>query len=1022
MKAATALLRGLGLAGVLLALCAAGAPGPPRATPDAAAAMVDVKHVSWPMERTAPSRITALGQSRDGYLWVGSVEGLFRFDGVTFEKIRPAAPRAGPYVVSALYGARSGRLWVGLGRSGGLAYYEGGQLRDARMPKPSREVTGIAETPDGAIWVARGGRFVDTLARFRDGRWEDIGEGWNFPSQRVWQILTARNGVLWVVLNDTIVRLPPGARRFEATGASVGWRASIAEDAAGRIWVSDGGDPVPLAAARRAVSDTEEHAGPAVNAKIVFDRKGRLWGTTLTRGLFRIDAPAAPGQHPSQPPGTRRTFTEDDGLTSNQARTIFLDREGNLWVGTELGLDMLRPAALAIEPGIPANSPESYHIAVTADGTVYVSDADTLYRIAPRGAPVALFTTRSYPGALCAARDGGVWLSLRDEVIRVDGARVEHIAKPAVATYYGCAQDAAGRLWLPAVDRGLLWHDAAGWHQWPGIGPDVGVPGDAVVAPDGRAAILFRRPPPPLVAAPFLALGKDNLGVGVPESLLPTRDMLLASGTQGLSAVTADGLRTLPAARYPWLGSVNGLVETRSGHVWTIGDAGIVRMEADALRAALARPGRPLAHRVFDFNDGLNSFVQKAAGLQVVEGGDGRLWFLTRRNVLVMDPARIDRNALAPSLAIRAVVAGGRRYRDPQALGLPAGTTALTVDFTATSLTVPDRVRFRYRLEGVDAGWVTPPPGRRSASYVELGPGEYRFHVIASNNDGVWNREGAVLRFTIPPTLVQTWPFRIFLALCIALALWLLYRLRLRSVKGQIRGRLEARSAERESIARDLHDTLLQGVQGLILRFHAIADQLPAQDPARASIDQTLDRAEELLAEGRDRVGDLRRSACRKLEGVLAELARSQPFSADVEVVFTTTGRSRPVRAPTVDEVAQIVGEALFNAARHARATRVEIALEYTRRCLRVSVGDNGVGIAEQALVPAAGSRHYGIIGMRERAGRIGGLLRIAGTPGAGTVVELRVPGAVAYPVRERDAGGDPWWRRVLRRAREDSL
>jgi signal transduction histidine kinase/ligand-binding sensor domain-containing protein len=978
--------------------------------------VVDMKHVSWPMENGAPSRIGALEQSRDGYLWIGSVEGLFRFDGVTFEHIVDERRRGGPFVVAALLGARNGDLWVGLARSGGVALYRHGRLVDARMPNPSREVSGLAETRDGAVWVARGGRLVNPLARYRQGRWEEIGPRWGLPDQRIWQLLTGRDGTLWVVLTGRVMRLRPGAHRFERVGEPVMWRAGIAEDPSGRIWVSDGDGVRPIGTPLRRSASVRTGPSPqdARSTKILFDRRGRLWGTSLSRGLFRIDHPGMGANvytvsWSSQAWG----FTAAHGLTSDQARAILIDREGNLWVGTELGLDMLRPASLMVEPGIPADSAESYHIAATDDGSVYVSDVDTLYRILPGAAPEVVLRTPNLPGALCSAPGGAVWLILRDKAVRVTRSGTQTVPKPIEATYYGCAVDRAGRLWLPAVDRGLLWREGGRWRKWPGLRAGLGVPGDAVTMPDGRAAILFRNRPPAMPGAPFLPLSKERLRIGNLEGLLPGRRVLMVGGAQGIAAVSANGVRTLDTRRYPWLGSVNGLVQTPAGDTWMIGDSGITRMRSDALAAAFVRPGSALPHRIYDFNDGLNSFAQKTSGAQVAAGGDGRVWFLTRRNVLTIDPRRLERNPRPPTVLIRAVVVGDQRYRDPAALTLPAGTTRLSIDFTATSLAVPARVRFRYRLKGVDPGWIDPQ-GRRMADYGELGPGTYRFQVIASNNDGVWNRTGAELRLTIPPTWYETWIFRAAALLILGLLLWFLYSLRLRQVSGRIRERLEARSAERDRIARDLHDTLLQGVQGLIMRVHAIAERLPADDPARRSIDQTLDRAEDLMIEGRERVRDLRSRDQLNLDALLADIARSQPFDPAVEFGFATVGTPAPVCGPIVDEVGQIAGEALFNAARHAQASHVEVRVEHAGRQLIITIADDGIGFDEGRLGTSIGNGHYGIVGMRERAKRIGGTLTFASRPGGGTMVVLEIPASIAYEPGNPAAGG--MWTRLWRR------
>ena len=381
-----ALCLGLMLHGVAVA-----APATPKVEP-----LYQFKHVSWPMERGAPSRIDAITQSRDGYLWIGSVDGLFRFDGVNFEPIPLETTDHGSTVVAEVLGARSGEVWAGLGRSGGVAVYRGGRLVDAHMPNPSREVTGLAEDGSGAIWVARGGRKRDTLARFDHGRWLEIGADWNLPQQEIWQILFARDGTMWVVLNDTVVRRRPGVNRFEPTGVTISRRSSLAEDADGRIWLSDekgtrilqgGASNLAQAAAGRVYP----HADRVGGTKVFFDRRGDLWGATWTDGVFQIAAPGAvagAGPHAA----LTSTFKAVNGLTSDQTHALFEDREGNIWIGTELGLDMLRPAGVVVEPSIPANSPRGYLMAATPDGVIHIQDDQALYTIEP-GKPARVVAT-----------------------------------------------------------------------------------------------------------------------------------------------------------------------------------------------------------------------------------------------------------------------------------------------------------------------------------------------------------------------------------------------------------------------------------------------------------------------------------------------------------------------------------------------------------------------------------------------------------------------------------------------------
>ena len=842
---------------------------------------------------------------------------------------------------------------------------------------------------------------MNTLARYSDGRWTEYGAASGLPAEPVWGMLFARDGAQWVVTNSTVLLRPAGAANFRPTGIAVAPRASLAEGPGGGIWVSDAGRTRLIARENGRPLGSQPaffaHPDRIGGTRMLFDRDGNLWQTSWNSGVLRIrspDQPATPrGIDPGQPVAA---FDAAAGLTSDQMHALFQDREGNIWIGTELGLDMLRPAPISVEPGIPANSPSSYRMAATRDGTVYVADATALYAIRPGASPARVMAIGTAAEALCADRADGVWLVVGDRIYHVEGASHATVPKPPGVTALGCVQDGKERLWLPALDHGLFWREDGMWHQWPGLTPDRGLPANAALTGAGEAAILFRTTPPEWPDVPFATLSPARSRVGGIEGLLPGRTAVFVSGAKGLEAPLTSGTGILSAAQYPWAASLNGLAQTAAGDTWAIGDSGIVRLRSSDLDRALHQPGGAVPYRLFDFRDGLNSFAQKAPGAQIVAGGDGRIWFLTRRNVMRIDPAALTMNHLAPTVIIRSLRADGRPVdltSDPR---LPAGTSTVQFGYTATSLTVPQRVRFRYRLTGFDDRWIDPG-GQRSATFSGLGPGAYVFQVIAANEDGVWNQTGRTLAFTIDRAFYQTWWFRIIAAAVISLVLYLIYVARVRYLGGLIRERLAERTLERERIARELHDTLIQGVQGLIMRFQAVADRLAHDKQAQAILLPALDRAEEMLVEGRDRVKGLRRLDQRHLHRELEHLIESQAFDGPVDLSLTGRGAARLIAPDIVDDIVAIVGEALCNAARHAQPGRIEIHVEYGARAIELSVKDDGVGIAPDRLSPAAQPGHYGLLGMRERARRIKGKLTIESAPGAGTTVRLTIPARLAY-------------------------
>ncbi|WP_181259375.1 ATP-binding protein [Pseudoduganella armeniaca] len=437
----------------------------------------------------------------------------------------------------------------------------------------------------------------------------------------------------------------------------------------------------------------------------------------------------------------------------------------------------------------------------------------------------------------------------------------------------------------------------------------------------------------------------------------------------------------------------------RDGTLWMNGGAGLSAIAPAELRRAAADPAHRVRFERLDYRDGLVGTASAITPLpSAIRATDGTLWFSTMASVFAFDPAQLPRNALVPPVYVTALKAGGQAWPARQGVLLPPHTSALEVEFTALSYRSAERVGFRYQLEGVDHGW-QEAQGRRAAHYTNLAPGRYRFRVIASNDDGVWNEQGAALSFEIAPSLTQTLWFRVLCALGVALALWLLHRMRLRRVARGLAARINERHAERERIARELHDTLLQSIQGLILKMTAAVHRL--RDGEREPLEAALDQANRVLAEGRDRVAGLRGEALPA--GGLAQAISSQgePLARDHGVRFSvvTEGTSMPLDDAVAQEALAIVREAVWNAFAHAQPRSVSVTLCHAPAELRIAVVDDGRGMPREIVDEGGRSGHWGIPGMRERALKIGATLSLA-TSAQGTVWTLRVPC--------RDSSGKP--------------
>jgi len=459
------------------------------------------------------------------------------------------------------------------------------------------------------------------------------------------------------------------------------------------------------------------------------------------------------------------------------------------------------------------------------------------------------------------------------------------------------------------------------------------------------------------------------------------------------------------------------LVKDPAENIWLYTRCGLIRLPRAELDRWWQHPNAVVQYTMLDEFDGMQPGLTSLKP-QAARSPDGRLWFVNGRILQMFDPLHPTRNELPPPVHIEEIVADRRSYLPAQDLHLPALTRDLEIDYTALSFVAPQRVRFRYKLDGRDASWQEPGK-RRQAFYSDLPPGNYKFHVIASNNDGVWNETGAALTFVVLPAFYQTVWFRIVASVLVLLVFWSLYLLRMRQVTEQIQARLSERLVERERIARELHDTLLQGFQGLVLRFQAVMKQLPQQGQARQMMEKALDRADEVLFEGRQRVRDLRSESTtlnelgETLESYGTELAEDGAVSFTLAVI----GAPIPIETIVGDECYRVGREALTNAFLHSRGTKVEVEITYDRARLRLNVRDDGVGM-DQAVLNNGKPGHWGLSGMRERAERIGGQLSIWSTPGAGAEIDLTVPAKVAY---SRENTERPWQRllRAIRGAKE---
>jgi len=871
----------------------------------------------------------------------------------------------------------------------------------------------LAEGRDGTLWAGTDAG----LWRFENDIWTDAGKRWNFPAKPAKLLYFDKSGTLWVATDDSILFLPLGRDHFQQGGA-IGFVSTFTQSPNGTIWIADTNRTVHAIGPTGSPSRIIPTEILVRATSVLFDRQGSLWIGVAGEGLRRIANPERAHAHQIASAGVEaERFSAKDGLSGDYVISVLEDREGNIWYGTSRGLDRFRDGEFT--PVTIRDGDQPLAIAASGDGSLWVgSDSrGALQHIAGNTAPMLLPQNVTGTYTLYEDQTGSVFASTPHGVGRLIDGRFTYFpirGSPQPHSVWGTTSDSGGGLWLLDSERGVLRlfnGELTNFGQSPGLKLAVCAHGDH------RGWVWFGRRDGKIVVyrnSQFHIFGPAD---GLPAEQIWTiagdrQDHIWVGGEGGLSEFKNERFRTLTGQSGLPASIVGGIVEDQDGFLWLATEIGALRIDPRDFDRAATDPAYHLPYISYNVLDGIPGNVQ-FAGLpfpKVARTTDGRIWFAATNGLAYIDPRRrIPKNKLPPPVHIESVKVDRKQIDPVQGIALARHTHDVEIDYTALSLSVPERVLFRYRLEGADTDWQEAGI-RRQAFYNNLRPKQYRFRVIACNNDGVWNEAGASWSFSVAPYLYETAWFRVLCAVMGACLVWTLYRMRLRQITMRVNLRYEERLAERGRIARELHDTLLQSFQGLMLRLQTVEDLLPLR-PAEAKqvLETTLERADEAIAEGRDAVQDLRGSTVATND--LAHSLRSfgQDLSTRTSTAFQmiVEGTPRDLHPILRDEVYRIGREALQNAFRHARASHVEAEITYEPKFFRLRIRDDGQGIEPQILDTGERRGHWGLPGMRERAEQIGARLDVWSRASAGTEIELSVPGPVAYATaRARDR----WW------------
>jgi ligand-binding sensor domain-containing protein/signal transduction histidine kinase len=971
--------------------------------------------------------VRAIAQTPNGYLWLGTENGLARFDGVRFENfgLENTPVLQNPNVIFLQTDA-NGTLWVGTGNR--VYAWDGRRLtaQDWQLSSGDQADRLLISRTNEVFFSSVQGRLIHGVKQ-SDGNWEWSRSPPIGPSRfaveksgQIWRL--SLGGILWRMngLQPERVQLP----------ATVGFLNVMIADAVGRVWLGtdrqlllltdgqfkpvsppadDSNISVPdiystrdgaiLVAANghlwerkndewRLFVDSWPVRQPPVSL-MMQDREGSLWFNQYGHGLLRLDHE-----------GNILKLTSKNGLPGDLVRAFFQDREGNLWVGIDRGgLVRLRAKEFqSLGPDAGLSDPVALGICEDHKGAIWATTyggglnrwADgkfTHFDLGPNGTPGYLFTVFPDRKGLLwvGTRDTGVFVRENDEFFHPFPTNA--IPAPVRAIY----QDRTGTIWLGSGEGVFGWRDERLEHfatdtelahaDIRGFAEDS--TGALWIATHGNGLHRFQ-------AGIHTALHKaDGLPNEYVRSLLADNDGTVWIGMYGGGLLRwKDGKLTAAAARKDLPDDVICQMEDDgAGHLWVATHHGLFQVAKKELNAFADGRIKSVFCIVYAKHDGLPA-VEFSGGIQPAgwRTHDGRLWFATDNGLVSLQPADVTINPLPPPVSVESLLVDGELFASSLDLGknvadlrrplnIPAGRTQFEFRFTALSFTAPDNVRFQYRLAGLEKKWIDGGINR-TANYNYLPPGNYEFQVRAANNDGVWNETGATVAFALLPHFWQRWWFRAAMVAVVIGLMWLAYNRRMARLRELERLRLR--------IARDLHDDVGANLASVALIAEAMEKQPAFGDPAdlkRIAL-HTIDALRDIvwfIDPARDRLGDLeirmRDTAPMLLAGIKYEF----------ETIMLDPDRNLPPAFRR--NIFPIFKEALHNIASHARASRVSIVLDCRDGVLRLRVKDDGKGFDEPAIVPGNGLRN-----LRRRADEMNGTVRIESAPGKGTSVEFAAP------------------------------
>jgi ligand-binding sensor domain-containing protein len=927
------------------------------------------------------SSISSIVQTSDGYLWLGTRGGLVRFDGVKFTLFNTQTQSLKDDEVMDLIEDEKGGLWIGT-YGGGLTIYRHGKFTTFTENEglAGDQVLSIQKGKGGVIWIGTS----DGLSRYKDGKFTNYTMKDGLAGNKIRSLYMDSSGTLWI-------GSPSGLNLFKEERITLfdqkglGTRPSINRitgSSDGTIWIQKRGssiyrlrgDEVKQYSFSRDFNAREMHvdkdssvwiasdigllrfkdqefslynsgpAGIATPTTLCFDHEGSLWIGTQSEGLARLkDFHLV-------------TFTADDGLQSNFILSVYESSRGSLWIGSSGGADEYK------------------------DGKI------TSHSITHNSRNLPMHTVvEDRHGAIWAGTVNGVFINRNGRFVQAEDERLQ---SGEIKVMY---RDSRGRLWIGVDETGLylfdgdqitLYRDELAGRYVRAIYED----SEGTVWIGDRRAGLAR-----LRDGKFtLFKQKDGLAN---ESIMAIHG---DSGSKSLWIATRNGLNRLKDGQFStiraedglYVSSIHGILEDRSGNFWMSSARGIFRVRKEELNDFADGRTRVVHSIPYGVRDGMQTNAC-TSGFQPITctTRNGQMWFATYKGVVRLDPNLLQINRQVPPVHIEQIVVDNKRVTPVAKINMPPGAGDLEIEYTALSYLAPEKVRFKYKLEGFDNDWVEAGT-RRIAYYTNLPPGPYRFHVIASNNDGIWNSTGANLELYLKPHFYETGWFYVACVMTLGLMVFGIYRFHIM----QERGRFTAVLEERARIAREIHDTLAQGFVGIAAQLQGVRAKLVEQpDEAGRHLDLAINMVRHSLVESRNSVWDMRTRALESgdLIGALYKLCNE--MDGTIPVRFHVVGTPFSLSPLVESNLYRISQEGIANALKHAHPSEIRIELSFDSDKLRLLVQDDGCGFDTEVNLSLR-TGNFGLLGIRERVKKIGAELFVRSRIGGGTEIEVVMP------------------------------